>query len=69
MRDSGPTYVVQVAEGIDVEDVGEARRNAQILDETGEHVPRVALNGNRLSEKKTLGRKEQVADARRGTMR
>ena len=35
---------MQVAKGIDVEDVGEARRNAQILDKAGEHVPRVALN-------------------------
>lgn len=39
-----PRDIVQVAEGVDVEDVGEAWRQAQVLEETGEHVPWVALN-------------------------
>lgn len=34
---------MQVAECVDVEDIGEARGQTQVLKETGEHVPRITL--------------------------
>jgi hypothetical protein len=37
------TYVMQVAESINIENICEAGSKAKILKEAGEHVPRVTL--------------------------
>jgi hypothetical protein len=37
------TYVVQVAESVNVENIREAGSKAKILEEAGEHVPGVTL--------------------------
>ena len=37
------TYIMQVAESIDIEDICEAGSKAKVLAEAGEHVPGVAL--------------------------
>lgn len=34
---------MQIAEGIDVQNIRETGREKKVLEETGEHVPRVAL--------------------------
>jgi len=34
---------MQVAESIDIKDIGETWRQTKILEETGEHVPRIPL--------------------------
>ena len=38
-----PRYIVQVTEGVDIQNIGETGSQAQVLEETREHVPRVAL--------------------------
>ena len=41
MRQS--TYIMQVTECVNIEDIRETRCYAQILEETGEHMPGVSL--------------------------
>lgn len=42
-NDSDETYIVQIAERIDVEHVCETGCQAKILEEAGEHMPGIAL--------------------------
>lgn len=39
----GFPYVVQVAESVHIENISEAGREAKVLEEAGEHMPRVTL--------------------------
>jgi hypothetical protein len=41
------SYIMQVTERVDVQDVGEAGSDEKILQETGEHVPWIALSMKR----------------------
>jgi hypothetical protein len=47
---------VKVAEGIDVEDVGEAGGEAEVLQEAREHVPWVALERVEVNDTRERGK-------------
>ena len=45
-----PTHIMQIAEGVDVQHVGEAGGKHEVLQKAGEHMPGVALGREDVSK-------------------
>ena len=57
LKNNSRTYIMQIAEGINIQNVDEAGSQAEVLKERGEHVHWVALHYNLVKQSKKEERK------------